>query len=1024
MEAWRLFWAKTNREGIEGLPKDWTHPLWAHLIDVGSAAQVLWERFLPLSLKQKMADGIGMPLDEAGRFLSVWIGLHDLGKGIPSFQGITDAYGNYAAPTTVTKLVEAGLTIWPDTNRLHHGHASIAIVRRWLHPDIDEDRGGKSLPLFLLDALATCVGIHHGKLVRNCTVDSVSELQIPTGALGDTAWKRAQIDLAEAVFGAWGVDWPERGRDPLNKPRHFEPWPDWLMAFAGWATLADWLGSMQTCYDHTVQATDSLVMYLPSSRKGAEVAYETAGLSHQARLQISTFEAHFGNAPRPLQEIARDVDLDTSVPNLLIVEAPTGEGKTEAAFWLAGRFGKGLYAAMPSQATSNGLYPRLQTFLAGLKTDTQSLQGAHVGERGAALRLVHGNDLLRDDALALLLTVDQQTAAVSDDDGTDTRSGEADPKSRVLSWFMPKKRALLVPYGVGTVDQLFLGVLYAKHFFLRLFALCGKTVIFDEVHAYDTYMNTVFGRLLPWLRALNVNVVVLSATLPSEARRQMLEAWGCPEDESDSLSKLAPYPVLWHAAHSTLKVHPFEADSTRGQRLHFRWCADDLDTIAEEVRSMIQARATVLVILNKVERAQQLFARLDDDDLLPPEDRLLLHARMPQAWRQKREQKALERFGKNRPNRPGLLVGTQVIEQSLDLDADAMITDLAPIDLLLQRAGRLHRHAREDRPARYSTPVLTIACPNAEPGELPDVDEISAKGFIYARKLLWQTWDVLQQTGGWHLPNGDGTLPGYRELVERVYAEAFTFTKLIDEPALEAYEKACTDWDNQNNRKQAEAAKRLVPATAQFQNLFKTQENLLTEDDDNTEGNVPAHLQAFTRDPEGINADVLLLYPTADGWSLSPNGETLLKRGRGQWMTPEVLRGLFGQAVRISHGGIVSALWKEENQPDAWRNQQEVHKVLKRFRLIQLTDNKAKIEKTLLTLDDRLGLIYGKVYIVMYPAGAPNYQPHACEEEDICDPVLRFILNSFMRKLTQNKSKHFSLWISNAPKLRRVTNLT
>lgn len=957
MEAWRLFWAKTNREKIEGLPPDWTHPLWAHLLDVGSAAEVLWELFLPQSLKQKMADSLGMNLADAGKFLSIWIGLHDLGKAIPSFQGI-ESNGQYAAPAIVRQLAEAGLAVRADANRLHHGHASIAIVRRWLHGDIDLDRNGKALPEFLLDALATCVGIHHGKLTSNEIVNQVSEDQRPNAALGDASWKLAQGNLAEAVFTAWGAAWPELGRQPMTRRGVQQPWPDWLMAFAGWATLADWLGSMQTCYDHTVQATDSLEAYLVSSRKGALAAYQAAGLTHQAKLEVSTFEAHFGKKPRPLQEIARTIGLHQNEPNLLIVEAPTGEGKTEAAFWLAGRIGKGIYAAMPSQSTSDGLYPRLKEFLAGTKSATETLRAAHVGDTDIAVRLVHGNDLLHDDALSLLMTVDEQTASIDDDDETKAAPGEADPKSRVLSWFMPKKRALLVPYGVGTVDQLFLGVLYAKHFFLRLFALCGKTIIFDEVHAYDTYMNTVFGRLLPWLRALDINVVVLSATLPGQARQQMLLAWGC--DAPGSADPLAPYPVAWQAAGGVVNKQPFEPDKNRGQQLHFNWCNDDLDTIAEIARVMIRQGATVLIICNKVERAQKLFALLDDDKLLPDEDRLLLHARMPQAWRQDREKIARERFGPKRPLRPGLLIGTQVIEQSLDLDGDAMITDLAPVDLLLQRAGRLHRHALQ-RPAGYEKPLLYIACPTAEPGELPNVDEVSAKGFIYARKLLWQTWSVLQRKKGWHLPLGKEALPGYRDLIESVYTQAFDFDPPLQESARDVYDKACSEWERQNNRKYAEADKRLIPPSLKMQSLFQAKENILTEDDDNLKGNVPEHLQAFTRDPEGISAQVLLLHPVTDGWSIEPGGQALLKRGRGQFLNKETLRAIFGQAVRISHGGIVSTLWKDENQVEAWQKQQEIQKLLKRFQLIELTDNAANVGGVSLTLNDRLGVIYEKM---------------------------------------------------------------
>lgn len=949
MDIWRLFWAKTNREKIDGLPADWTHPLWAHLIDVGSAAQILWDNFLPLSLKQKMADGIGMSLAGAGRFLSIWIGLHDLGKGIPSFQGIPGA-----APEVVKKLADAGLHIHPEANRLHHGHASIAIVRRWLHADIDEDRQGKPLPEFLLDALATCVGIHHGKLSLRRITDGVAEDKRIVAVLGDSPWKQAQLDLANAVFKVWSADWPPVPHQKSIDRRSGTGWPDWMMAFAGWATLADWLGSMQTCYDHQVQANDDLSNYLKSSHEGALKAYELAGLKHQAKLRVKSFKAHFGNRPRPLQSIARKVLLNKNAPNLIIIEAPTGEGKTEAAFYLAGRFGQGIYAAMPSQSTSDGLYPRLAAFLTG--NSKKQLLGAHVGDE-AALRLVHGNDLLREDALSLLVVANLTASIVDNDDDERILPGDMGAKNRLLSWFMPKKRALLVPYGVGTVDQLFLGVLYAKHFFLRLFALCGKTIIFDEVHAYDTYMNTLFGRLLPWLRALDINVVVLSATLPSEARQQMLAAWGTKTDSVED-STLDPYPVAWQSAGGRMALHPFKPDSKRGQRLHFQWCSEEITTMADLARKLIGEGATVLIICNKVDRAQQLFDLLDDDTLLPSEDRLLLHARMPQAWRQEREEKARERFGPKRPGRPGLLVGTQVIEQSLDLDADAMITDLAPVDLLLQRAGRLHRHQRDNRPSGYENPKLYIACPEAEPGDLPDVDELSANGRIYGRKLLWQTWTILQQSKGWALPLGDGTLPGYRELVERVYNQNFRFTEPLN-PATQAdYAKADEDWSARNGRQQADADGRLIPPPNHMQDLFQAKETLLTEDEDNPNGNIPKHLQAFTRDPEGVNAEVLLLHRTDDGWSLNPNGDTLIRRGKKLFMTPDLLRSIFGAAVRISQGGIVSALWKEPNE--AWQKQQEENRLLKRFQLIELTDNKAIVGGIRLELNDRLGLIYNK----------------------------------------------------------------
>jgi CRISPR-associated endonuclease/helicase Cas3 len=934
MEPWRLFWAKTNREKIDGLPADWTHPLWAHLLDVGSAAQVLWERFLPAALKRKMAAALGLDEPAAGRFLSIWIGLHDLGKGIPSFQEMH-------LPSK-QGLTEAGLLFHERPNRLHHGHASISIMHRWLRQ--------QGLPLdTLLDAAAACVGIHHGKLCLKSCWESVANDNKPNAALGGPAWQAAQHELAEAVFAAWGATWPaaEQCRT-IN--RLLTGWPDWLMAFAGWTTLADWLGSMQRCYDLTVQASDDLAAYLPQSLAGAERAYQTAGLDQMAGLRAWSFPEHFGNEPRPLQEISRDLDLTAPGPHLVIVEAPTGEGKTEAAFYLAARLGGGMYVAMPSQATSDGLFPRLRTFLAG--DAATGRVGAHIGE-AAALRLVHGNDLLHEDALTLV-NVERSTAFVGDPATATSDEPDTQSKGRVLGWFMPKKRALLVPYGVGTVDQLLLGVLYARHFFLRLFALSGKTVIFDEVHAYDTYMNAVFERLLHWLRALDVQVVVLSATLPGHTRTRLLHAWGGTEVTADPA---APYPVAWHAAGGTVQRHAFAPTPRREQHLRFRWCPAEVEAIAKQARQLLLQGATVIIICNQVERAQRVFELLDDG-LLPAADRLLLHARMPQAWRKEREAAALIRFGKDRPNYPGLLVGTQVIEQSLDLDADCMITDLAPIDLLLQRAGRLHRHTRPNRPAEFATPTLYVACNEAATDSLPDVDVVSGKGFIYPLVVLWKTYTVLRHYGGWALPTGDGHLPGYRSLVESVYGDLQAPPPKLLVSQQERYRQEWTEWLKDERTQSAEADRRLVPAPRKLHNLFTFEEAELVEEEDAAQGSVPKHLLAATRNPEGVSAEVLLLHRTAAGWATESAGPTVLYDSGQPFLTPATVRTLFGAAVRLSHPGIVRVLWQLPS-PE-WAAMQQRHRLLQRFYLLELQDFATEVGAYRLRLDERLGLLISK----------------------------------------------------------------
>jgi CRISPR-associated endonuclease/helicase Cas3 len=932
MENWRLFWAKTNREKIKGLPDDWTHPLWAHLIDVGSAAQVLWEEFLPPKLKQTIAQGVCMQEEEAGQFLSIWIGLHDLGKGIPGFQEMHEP--------TKTLLIGKGLVFHDRPNRLHHGHASIAIAHCWLNRNqFQADT--------LLHALAAFVGIHHGKLCHSDVWNDVLQSSKPEAVLGNAGWREAQYELTEAVLRAWGVPLPAVTHFPTLNP-FTSPWPDWLMAFAGWATLADWLGSMQRCYDSTVKAEDDLREYMIRSRSGAQQAYQQAGLYQQAKLQNAPFIQHFGNKPRPLQDIAIHLPLSADQPNLMIVEAPTGEGKTEAAFYLCARLRGGMYVAMPSQSTSDGLFPRLKRFLAG--DDKKGLVAAHQGDT-AVLRLVHGNDLLHEDALSLL-AVATSMAEIDDDDQDGASRVGISAQDRVLSWFLPQKRALLVPYGVGTVDQLFLGVLYAKHFFLRLFALSGKTVIFDEVHAYDAYMNSLFDVLLQWLKAFHIHVVVLSATLPTDTRRRMLQAWGCPDREINS--DPAPYPVVWHATDGTPAMVPFHPASDRqGQHLRFQWCEADVDSIAAKARQLLSQGATVMVVCNTVPRAQAVFKQLDFDAVLPEDDRMLLHARMPQSWRKEREKAALVRFGADRPNRPGLLVGTQVIEQSLDLDVDVLITDLAPIDLLLQRAGRLHRHQHQ-RPDGFAQPSLYIACAEAETGQLPDVVELSGGGHIYATALLWKTWTILQQAGGWSLPLGNPIGPGYRSLIEAVYGDILTLWEGVNEQTQITYQAEVTKWLRQDKEQMAEAAKRLVPSPGKIRQLFALPKPELSEEEEH-QGMMPTYLRAATRNPDSIQAEVLLLYRTEEGWGVEQEGPTVLRRPVHGVISPETLRTLFGASLRISQVGLVAELWKQEDA--AWKALQEEHKVLKRFHLIELKKGEATLGKYTLRLNNRLGLV-------------------------------------------------------------------
>lgn len=669
--TWRLFWAKTDRSGNR---PDWTRPLWAHLIDVANVALLLWECYLPARAKHQLSEAVNLPELEAGHWFALQIGLHDLGKAIPSFQ--------YQHAPSFAKLKERGL-IFPDRydrhNRMHHGHATIAIQMKWYkqHEILTTGEGA------VIEGLAACIGFHHGKLAH-CTTwrQQVEE------AIGKDEWRLEQFALLESIIAAWSGESPTL----TYRSRH---WPAWLLNVAGWCTLADWIGSMEGWFPE-VRHEANINEYIIQSRAGAERALHAAGFTYRAALKAYEFSELFTKSdgspadPRPLQEKIIEMPLGDG-PTLTIVEAPTGEGKTEAALYLAARqqdaaHGSGIYIAMPSQATSNGLFSRFESFL----------KRSHDINAGPVnLVLVHGASSLNVDQERLVHEFIDARKGLSEVYANDEDGGSIpiEPRVETAEWFLPKKRSLLAPYGIGTVDQALLGVLFAKHFFLRLFGLAGKTVIFDEVHAYDTYMSELFCRLLKWLHAGGTNVVLLSATLPDLTRRKFIEAWQGSQERVPNIEGTPIYPAIWHVGHSSSDtVSAIGFSASQSQKATLSWDDPSIEAIAQKVVAAVSEGATVAAIVNTVARAQELFKAIDvliaespDLALIP---RFIFHARFPHILRREIEATVNARFGKDRPSlAPAILIATQVAEQSLDLDFDYMFSDLAPIDLLLQRAG-------------------------------------------------------------------------------------------------------------------------------------------------------------------------------------------------------------------------------------------------------------------------------------------------------------------------------------------------
>jgi CRISPR-associated endonuclease/helicase Cas3 len=617
-----------------------------------------------------------------------------------------------------------------------------------------------------------------------------------------------------------------------------------VIALAGLTAVADWLGSDASVFTYA-QTPVSFDTYRTCSRERAELILDRAGWQRPREATPRTFEELFpGYVPRSLQtELATALE-QTHAPCLVIIESTMGDGKTEAALLvaesLAPRAGQaGLYVGLPTQATSNQMLGRVERFL-----DSTALGRTN-------LHLVHGDAALSDQYRELRLR------SIHGDTAASNVAAE--------TWFAQSKRALLASHAVGTIDQSLMGVLQTKHSFVRLFALAGKTVVLDEVHAYDTYTSQLLDRLVAWLSCLGTTVVVLSATLPKRRRMQLIQKYGATPPTQE-----ASYPRLTIASRNEQARSIGTSASRPSQRVRMQRVDDDLEGVARALCDAIKDGGTVAWICNTVARAQTAYAAVRNhlrSQGLAASVRLdLLHSRFLRKDRQAREREAERLYGppraaeqSARPER-GILIGTQVLEQSLDLDFDLMVTDLSPIDLLLQRSGRLHRHERP-RPAAHTEPVLWLVMPTEQDG-LPDFRKVAGVYTVKAPDVIFRTWWELRGTTHLEIPES------LEMWVERVYGDAGTrptepeLLGMLETAERNAAETRIVDW------RKAEQALLFEPDDAVRTDRFGSLGADLVEDES---GDVHATLVANTRLAEP-SADVVFLWDKDGHLSLDEGG--------------------------------------------------------------------------------------------------------------------------------------------------------
>jgi CRISPR-associated endonuclease/helicase Cas3 len=653
-----------------------------------------------------------------------------------------------------------------------------------------------------------------------------------------------------------------------------------FMRLAGLASFADWIGSSlpfapmgEDLNEYYAAALDrtSAVLDAIGWRPRESLMREPVPLD-DLFAYLSTPESPF--RARNLQVCVAELVEDATGPTLLLLEAPTGEGKTEAAFYAHTRLQaavghRGMYVALPTQATGNMMFTRTLSFL------EQAGSG-----RELDLQLLHGAASLNDRFQSIVVRED-----VPDDAHESVCAGE---------WFTHKKRALLSEYGVGTVDQALMSVLNVKHQFVRLWGLANRTVVIDEVHAYDTYTSGLVTSLIRWLYALGSSVVVMSATLPAAKRRELLAAFGAT-DVPD-----APYPRITRVAHDHCETRSFRPRSQPAIAL--RPASAAVADVGRLLVELAERGGCVACIVNTVQRAQDLYRFLAATGV----PMWLFHARYPANERQRLEQEVTRRFGRDPSFRPkrGVLIGTQVVEQSLDLDFDVMVTDIAPVDLLLQRAGRLHRHDRPREARRgHAEPVLYIAG-MTHSGLLPELGAPFYFDSIYERYVLLRTWAALRDKSC-IVPPED-----VDRLVQLVYGDECIEGQLSDD-VRQAFAEAKAAMEKEIRGDQADAC--AVVIGDPMDRTWESVRPLKRQEDDD----LGPFLPVFTRKgSESVSA--VPLYVTHDGYVLNREGAEPICLDAVP--SPAKAKAISMRTVRLSRRDVVCGLKSDRTPCAGWRN--------------------------------------------------------------------------------------------------------
>lgn len=711
-------------------------PLSVHLTDAMNVSRWLWNNWLSDSQRQFCINSINPSDEDKALNLAVFLGaIHDIGKATPAFQV---QKGSNNSPDLdemlLDKLEQAGFSgisslILASPRSTHHSIAGEYILTHEFH--VKEDIG-------------SVVGGHHGKpvddqlLIDDQVAYSVNYYQTEdSSAEISKKWKKAHYAIFQWALEMSGFesveDLPE-----ISQPAQ--------VIYSGLLIMADWISSNSEFFPLIDVGLEDISDSDERGRKGIMSWGVNLPIQLQGYPVLDEMFIHrFGFEPRDFQiEVYRTIG-QIKKPGIIILEAPMGLGKTEAALAateiVAAKTGSsGLFFGLPTQATSNGMFGRVHSWLESITNEYETKQ---------SLRLCHGKAALNEDMNNLKRMKPPLDINIDD---------ETNGSVFVNEWFTGRKKAPLDDFVVGTVDGFLLTALKQKHLALRHLGFSKKVVIIDEVHAYDTYMQQYLEEAVQWMGVYEAPVILVSATLPQDKRENLIKAYlkgmGVKGREIQYPNELTgsncSYPLISYSEGKEVKVQtnfiPMKDKVVYVNKLNE-------ENLVEKITELLNDGGVVGIIVNTVRKAQRLGKECEKrfgKDLVD-----VLHSAFIDTDRVNKESNLLNMIGK-KAQRPKsrIVIGTQVIEQSLDIDFDVLISDLCPVDLLLQRIGRLHRHDIK-RPILHKVPMVYVMGTS----ELLEFEKGSEK--IYGKYYLTRTQ--------YYLPNEIRIPSDIPKLINKVY---------------------------------------------------------------------------------------------------------------------------------------------------------------------------------------------------------------------------------------------------------------